>query len=78
MKGKFAAEQINNIASARAASISYSNESARIPREKRSSTGVLPSNKPQKRAHNLHSIQLYCVLCKKSVMPERKYMSHSA
>ena len=43
---KRAASQIKNMASARAASIYYSDESVSIPRKRKSRTGVLRSNKP--------------------------------
>ena len=36
------------------------------------------SIKSQKKAHKHHGIQRYCVLCKKVVIPERNYMSHSS
>ena len=45
---------------------------------KKARTGVLRSNKPQKKAHNHHIIQSYCVLFKKAGMPHRKCMLHSA
>ena len=71
--------QIKKIASSRAASLSDSDKSLRIPRKKRDEAGVLSSKKSPKRAHSRnHCIQRYCVIYKKSVMPERKYTSHSA
>ena len=75
---KRAAAQIKNIASARASSFSDSSDSERISRKKKARTGVLRSNKPWKKAHKHHSIQRYCVLCKKEGMPEQKYMSLSS
>ena len=36
-----------------------------------------PTTPPQK-AHKHHGIQRYCMLYKKSGIPEREYMSHSA
>ena len=70
--------QIKNIASAREASISDSNDSVSNMRKKKSKTGVLRSTKSPKKAHSHHGIQSYCVLFKKSGIPERKYTSHSA
>ena len=72
------AANIKNIASAMAASLYDSYKSARIPRKKKARTGVLRSNKPQKKAHKHHGIQRYCVLYKKAGMPEKKYMQNSA
>ena len=59
---KSSAAQIKKIASARAASLSDSDESKRITRKKKARTGVLCSNKLQKKLHNHHSIQRHCVL----------------
>ena len=74
---KRAEDHIKKIASARAASLSDSNESVRIPRRKKAKTGVLNSHKTPRRAHNRHhGTHRYYILCKKSGMPERKYMSH--
>ena len=75
---KRAAVQIKNIASARESSLSDSDKSARNPRKKKASTGVLRSKTPHKKAHKHHGIQQYCVICKKVGMPERKFMPHSA
>ena len=59
--------------------LSDRDKSVRIPRRKKSKTGVLSSNKSPIRAHDRHHvIRRYCVLCKKEGMPERKYTSHSA
>ena len=70
---------IKNISFARAASISNSEESMRIPRRRKAKTGVLRSNKYPKRAHNSHhGVQNYCVLCEKAGMPECKYTLHSS
>ena len=75
---KRVATQIKKIASARVASLSGNNESVKIPRKKKASTGVLHSNKgPQKKAHKYHGTQPYFVPCNKSGMPERKYIPHS-
>ena len=62
--------QIKKITSARAASLSDSNDSIRNPRKNKASTGVLCSNASHKQAHKHHGIQHYCVLCKKAGMPE--------
>ena len=69
---------IKEIASARSAYLSDSDEYMRIMKKKKANTGVLRSNNPPKEAHMYHNIQNYCVLCMKAVIPERKYMSHSA
>ena len=70
---------IKKIASAREASLSDSDESARIMRRKKTNTGVLRSKKSPIRAHDRpHGAQRYCVLCKKSGISERKYASHSS
>ena len=69
---------IKKIASARAASLSNSNNSVRILIKKKAKTGVLRSNKSPKKAHRHHGIQCYCVICKKAGMPERKYTPHSS
>ena len=70
--------QIKNIAPARAASISDSDKSVRIQRNKKAKTGVLRSNKYPKNAHSHHVIQRYCALFKKAEMTEPKYMLHIA
>ena len=70
------ATQINNIDSNIAASLSDSNDSSRIQRKKKSRTDILRTNKgPKKKAHKHNGTQCYCVLYKKSGMPEQKYMS---
>ena len=61
---KTAAVYIKKIASARAASISRSDNSVRTPRKKKVRTGILRSNKYHKQAHKHHGINRYCVLCK--------------
>ena len=76
---KIEATQIKKAASAREEYLSDSNESVRIPRKNKASTGVLRSNKsPQKKAHKHHGTHTYCVFYKKAGMSDRKYMSHSA
>ena len=78
-QSKRAANQINNIASDRAVYISDRDEYTRIPRNNKANTGILRSKKgPQKKANKRHGTQHYCVLCKKALMPEKKYMSHSS
>ena len=58
-------------------SLSYSDKYVRYPRKKKARTGVLCSNKgPQKSVYKHHGNQRYFVLCKKSGMPEQKYMLH--
>ena len=69
---------IKKITSGRVASLSYSDESVRILNKKKSNTGILHSNKSPKKAPWHHGVQRYYVLCKKAVIPERKYMSHSS
>ena len=73
-----AAVHIKNISYERSASLSNSDESVRIPRRKKAKTGILNSHKSPRRTHNRHhGSQRYCVLYKKSEMPERKYALHS-
>ena len=61
-----------------AASLSDSDESVGVPRNKKDKTGVSNSHKSPIRAHDRnHDSQCYCVLFKKSGMPKRKYMWHS-
>ena len=75
---KIAAVHIKNTSSARAASLSNSDESVRIPRRKKAKTGVSNYHKSQRRSHyRHHGAQRYCVLFKKPGMHERKYASHS-
>ena len=69
---------IKNISYYREASQSDSDESVRIPIRKKAKTGVLRSNKPPRRAHySHHGVQRYCVIFKKEVIHERKYMLYS-
>ena len=76
---KTAAVQINKIASVREASLYDTVEYMRIPRNKKSKTGVLRSNTSPKMVHSRHhGIQRYFVLCKNSGMPNCKYTLHSA
>ena len=76
---KIAAVQIKNIASARSESLSDSDKSVSITKRKMAKTDVFYSNKYPRRAQNRHhSVQRYCVLYKKSGIPERNYMPHSA
>ena len=70
---------IKKIGYARAASLSNSKGSFRILRKNKARTGFLQLNKGlHNKAHNHHGNQIHCVLCKKSGMPEQKYMWHSA
>ena len=55
-KRERASSQIKKIASARAASLSDSDKFLRIQRKKKARTGILCSNKPQKKAHKNHGI----------------------
>ena len=61
---KRAKAQIINIASARSTSYPDSEKSVRVPRKKKSRTGVL-RNKPNKKAPKHHSTHRHCVICKK-------------
>ena len=69
-KRKSASAQIKKITSARADSLSDIDESARIPRKKKARAGVLHSKKPHKKSHKNHGIQRYCMLCKKTGIPD--------
>ena len=70
---------IKKISSSSTASLSNINESVRIPRRKKSKTGVLiPNNSPRRTHDRHHSTQRYCVLFKKAEIPERNYASHIA
>ena len=74
-----ASTQIKKIDYARAASLSDRKKSVSILSKKKEMTGILWSKKgPEKKAHKHHVTQRYCALCKKSGIPERKYMLHSA
>ena len=75
---KIAATQINNIASDRASSRSDSEGSVRIPRNKKSRTGVLLNNKGPNKAPKHHGSRRHCVSFNKAGMSEQKYMSYSA
>ena len=76
-KSNRAATQINNIASARAASISDKDKYIRIMMKKKSIPGILCSNKgPHKKLHKHHGTQHYSVIFKKAGMTQREYMSH--
>ena len=78
-KRKRAATDIKKIGYARAYSLSNSNGSFRIPRKNKARTGFLQLNKRlHNKAHNHHGNQILCVIYKKSGMPERNYMLHSA
>ena len=46
--------------------------------KKKSRTGILHSNEPQKMAHKHHGNQRYSIIFKNKVIPEQKYMYHSA
>ena len=71
--------QIKRISTSILASHSDSNESIRVTRKKRDRNGVIPNHKQQgKNITKHHGTQRYCELCKKSGMPEQKYMSHSS
>ena len=75
---KIASVHIKKIDSARSASLSDSKESARIPRIQKDKTVASRSHKTPRRAHDRHhGTQRYCVIFKKSGIPECKYASHS-
>ena len=79
MKGKEHQWIFEKIAYARVTYLSDRDNSVRITRKKNARTGVLHSNKLPRRAHDRHhGVHRYCVIFKKSVMPEHNYMSHSA
>ena len=76
---KRAAVYIKKIASTRPASPSDSDESVSIMRRKKAKTGVQRSNNSPISAHDRHhGAHRYYVIFKKAVIPEQKYMSHSA
>ena len=71
--------QIKRLATSKAAYHSDRNESIRVLRDKRVSTGVIPNRKYQgKDAPKHHGIQCYCALCKKAGITHQKYMPHSS
>ena len=73
------ATQINNLASDREDSLSDSGESVSITRKKKARTGIMCYNKgPHENSDKHLGTQTNCVICKKSGMPERKYMLHLA
>ena len=72
-KSKRAENQIKNITSDRAASLSERNNSVRFPRNKKKRTNILHSYKgPKKKAHRQQGNQRYCVFFKKEGIPEQK------
>ena len=78
---KRAATHINNITSARAASLSEIDEPVRIPKKRKARLGavVLRSNKgSHNKAPKHHGTQRDCMICKKERIPEQKFMLHSA
>ena len=76
---EISAVHIKKVAADRASSLSDSDESVRVMRRKKAKTCVLRSNRSPRRSHYKHyGVQRCGVLCKKSGMPELKYMSHSA
>ena len=74
---KVAATQINNISYTISASHSDSDKSIRVPRKEKSRTGLLHNN-PNINSPKRHGTQSHCMLCKNSVIPEKKYMLHSS
>ena len=72
---QMAAGHIKKIASVRAASLSNSDKLVRVPKRNKAKTSVSDYHKSPRRAHyRHHGSHRYCVLFKKEVMPERKYM----
>ena len=72
-ESKRAALSIKNIDSARSSFLSDSDDSVRIPRRKKTKTGVLCSNRPPRISHDRHhGVQCYCAICNNSGIPERK------
>ena len=56
---------------------SDSNTYAKVPRNKKARTGVLPDcNQQYKKSPQCIGAQCYCMMCKKSGMPERKCKLH--
>ena len=72
------ATQIKNISSAIAASHYDSYVSIRILMKMKAGDGVLRNKGPNKKTPNHHYTQGHFVLCKNSVIPAQKYMSHIA
>ena len=70
--------QIKKLAASKAApSASDIDSISRVPHKKKVVTSVLPDRNNQGKKISKHKYyQRYCVLCKKSVMPERKFKSH--
>ena len=70
--------QIKKLAASKAApSASDIDSIPRVPHKKKVVTSVLPDRNNQGKKISKHKYyQRYCVLCKKSVMPERKFKSH--
>ena len=71
---------IKRLSTSKAEPVNYvSDDSTRVPRNKKASTGVLPDRKQHgKNTPKRHSAQRYCVLCKKAGITERKRKSHSS
>ena len=73
------AAQIKRLETSKAAPVnSDSDDSIRVPCKKKVRNGVLPSHKQHgEKTPKRHRLQRYLLLCKKEVMPEQKYKSHS-
>ena len=71
--------QIKRLETSHAAPNSDRDESIRVLCKKRVRTGVPPNRKQQGgNPSKNHEDQHYCMLCKKSVIHEQNYMSHSS
>ena len=56
---------------------SHSDASAKVPCKNKSKNCVLPAHKKQgKKTPKNKVFKRYCVMCKKSIMPESKYKLH--
>ena len=78
--GKRAAAHIKRLAPSKAAPIYPDRDDSVKGRcKKEARTGVLPSQKQhEKNTPKHHGSQRYCITCKKSVIPGRKYTLHSS
>ena len=77
---KRAAAQIKKLATSKAALVnSDRNMSVKVPHKEKASICVLLVRKQQfKKTHKNYGSQSYCVLWKKSLMPERNWKLHSS
>ena len=75
---KRAVAQIKRLVTSKSVPVNYgSDDPIRFPRNKKVRTDVIPSRKQH--GGNIpkhHDAQCYCVMCKKAVIPEKKWRSH--